>query len=410
MKVYLVGGAVRDQLLGKQVQDKDYVVVGATPEEMLEQGFQQVGKDFPVFLHPVTKDEYALARTERKSGKGYKGFDVYAATDVTLEQDLMRRDITINAIAQDKDGNLIDPCNGKNDLEAKIIRHVTGAFAEDPLRVLRVARFHARLAPLGFTIAPETLALMEAIVRSSELEALVPERVWVEVRKALMEEKPSQFFTSLRACGALNVLFPEIDKLFGVPQRKEYHPEIDTGVHTMMVVDKAAHFNADSEVRFAALVHDLGKAETPADVLPRHIGHEKRSLKLVRNICKRFRVPNSYEKLALRVAEYHGVMHRIRELKASTLLELFEKLDAFRERERVIKFVLACKCDSLGRGGVEGEAYPQEKYFFNALDACENVDASIYIGQGLVGKAIGDAIRKERIALLRAFNNDYSDT
>jgi len=407
MKVYLVGGAVRDQLLGIDGQDKDFVVVGATPQEMLDKGYQQVGKDFPVFLHPTSKEEYALARTERKSGKGYKGFEVFASPTVTLEEDLKRRDITINAIAQDEAGHLVDPCNGLQDLKDKILRHVTDAFSEDPLRVLRVARFHARLEILGFTVAPETLKLMNELSESGELEALVPERVWVEMQKALMEDKPSRFFLTLRDCGALKRLFPEVDALFGIPQRKDYHPEIDTGIHTMMVLEQAAKKKADAEVRFASLVHDLGKADTPTDVLPRHIGHEKKSLKHIKAISSRFKVPKSYEKLALLVAEHHGVMHRIFELKPSTLLSLLEKLDAFRNAERLKQFSLACKADSLGRTGFENKDYPQELYLLDAYNCCKSVDAKKYVESGLKGKEIAEAVRKERISLLGNFKRTW---
>ena len=409
MKVYLVGGAVRDQLLGKDVQDKDYVVVGATPQTMLQLGYQQVGKDFPVFLHPKTKAEYALARTERKSGKGYKGFEVYASPDVSLEEDLKRRDITINAIAQDEAGNIIDPCGGKADLENKIIRHVTEAFVEDPLRVLRVARFHARFAEDGFSIAPETMELMRTLANSGELEALVPERVWVEVYKALMESRPDQFFLTLRDCGALKVLFPEIDNLFGVPQRKDYHPEIDTGIHTMMVLQQSVKLGGDAEVRFAALLHDLGKAETPADVLPRHVGHEQRSLPLIKKICQRFRVPKTYQKLALLVAEYHGGMHRISELKSTTLLKLMESLNVFRDASILEKFILACKADSLGRGGCEDNSYPQENFLRLAVEECQAITAKEFVENGLAGPAISEAMRHKRISCLKAFKKQYSD-
>ncbi len=409
MKVYLVGGAVRDSLLNIAVQDRDYVVVGATPADMLQQGYQQVGKDFPVFLHPKTNQEYALARTERKSGKGYKGFEVHASPDVTLEEDLKRRDITINAIAQDEQGQIIDPCGGRRDLDSKIIRHITNAFAEDPLRVLRVARFHARFVEQGFTLAPETLRLMQEMSASGELESLVPERVWVEVHKALKQDNPAQFFLTLKECGALAVLFPEISNLFGVPQRKEYHPEIDTGIHSILVLQQATKLSNDPMVRFAAILHDLGKADTPADILPRHIGHEQRSLKHIDNVCQRYKVPKDYQRLALLVAEYHGIMHRIFELKASTLLSLFEKLDAFRKPDRLHQFVLACKADSLGRTGLESKPYPQADYTIDAYARCKRIDVKPFLAAGLKGPAIAEAVRTQRISILKSVKRQRQD-
>ena len=407
MKIYLVGGAVRDQLLGKPVQDKDYVVVGSTPEEMLALGYQQVGREFPVFLHPETRAEYALARTERKSGRGYGGFEVHAAQDVTLEEDLMRRDITINAIAQDENGKLIDPCGGLDDLKKKVLRHVSDAFIEDPLRVLRVARFHARLQPLGFAVADETMNRMRDITATGELADLVPERVWIEISKALMEISPSQFFLTLKDCGALQVLLPEVFHLFGVPQRADYHPEIDTGVHTMMVLEQAAKMQAELSVRFAALTHDLGKADTPQDILPKHIGHEKKSLPHINNICRRFKVPKDIEKLARLVAEYHGVMHRITELKPVTLLQLLERLDAFRNSLRLKQFIQTCKADSLGRTGFENNDYPQANYLLDAFESCTAVDAKEFVQKGLKGQAISQAIRERRIQVIKMFKQDW---
>jgi len=413
MKIYLVGGAVRDKILGKTITDRDWVVVGVSPETMLEQGYIQVGKDFPVFLHPKTKEEYALARTERKSGKGYKGFDFHAAPDVSLEQDLARRDLTINAIAQDENENLIDPYNGYHDIQKKLLRHVTEAFTEDPLRVLRVARFKARFHHLGFEVAPETIHLMRNIANSGELAELTPERVWVELQKALSEVTPSQFFITLRDCGALNRLFPEIDNLFGVPQRKDYHPEIDCGIHTMMVLDKAADYLSDNEVRFAALMHDLGKAETPEDILPRHIGHEAKSVKLINIFCKKFRVPKSYHELAVLGARYHTDCHNALELKASTILNLFEKVDAFRRPERLIKLLQACKADAQGRKNFEHTPYPQAEYLGNAFEVCQEIDAKPLIEQGIKGIEVGEALRRKRIqaiAMLKAeFINETSD-
>ena len=407
MKVYLVGGAVRDSLLGKAVKDKDYVVVGATPEEMLEKGYLQVGKDFPVFLHPETRNEYALARTERKSGTGYKGFTVHASPEVTLEEDLKRRDISINAMAQDEDGHIIDPCGGQQDLENKLLRHTTSAFSEDPLRVLRVARFHARLAAMNFKVAPETMSLLEEMSASGELNHLVAERVWTEIVKALMEEQPSQFFLTLKECGALQVLLPEVDRLFGVPQRKDYHPEIDTGVHTMMVVDRAAQLNANADVRFAALVHDLGKADTPEDVLPKHLGHEKRSLKHIKEICHRYKAPKSYQVLALFVAEFHSKAHKAFELKPASVVNMLERMDVFRNSERFQSFLLACKADSQGRLGCENNEYPQADYLWQCFKACKKVNAKPFVEKGLLGPAIAEAVRQERLKIVRQIKTDF---
>ena len=328
MQTFIVGGAVRDELLGRPNADRDYVVVGATPEAMLSQGFRPVGKDFPVFLHPTTHEEYALARTERKTGRGYHGFAFHAAPDVTLEDDLARRDLTINAMAKAADGSLIDPFHGQRDLQAKLLRHVGPAFAEDPVRILRIARFAARFS--DFSIAPETLELMRGMVAAGEVDHLVAERVWQELAKGLMEDQPSRMFAVLRDCGALARLLPEVDKLFGVPQRADYHPEIDTGIHTLMVVDQSALRGFALPVRFSALTHDLGKAETPADILPRHLGHEERSVRLTEKLCARLRVPNDCRDLALLMARYHGNVHRAADLKASTIVTLFEKTDALR--------------------------------------------------------------------------------
>jgi len=396
MKVYLVGGAVRDKLLGKTVKDRDWVVVGSTVENMIEYGYRQVGKDFPVFLHPHTKEEYALARTERKSGHGYTGFTVHADPDVTIEEDLSRRDLTVNAIALDENDQFIDPFSGIDDLNNKVLRHVTEAFEEDPLRVLRVARFHARFFHLGFSIAEETKVLMSRISTSGELEALTPERVWTEVQKAITEKSPSQFFLTLKECGALEVLFPEIFRLFGVPQRADYHPEIDTGVHTMMVVEQAAKLTEDAEVRFAALVHDLGKADTPDDVLPRHIGHEGRSEKRINQLAARLKVPSSYLQLSRLVAKYHTHCHQANELKASTIIKLFENLDAFRRPERFEKFLLVCKADALGRKGFEESDYPQSDFLRTLFQACRDVEAKQFVTQGLQGAEISLAMQRKR--------------
>jgi tRNA nucleotidyltransferase (CCA-adding enzyme) len=373
MKLYCVGGAVRDELAGLPVKDRDYVVVGATPEQMVAQGFRPVGKDFPVFLHPQTHEEYALARTERKTAKGYKGFQVYAAPEVTLEQDLARRDLTINAIARDESGRLIDPYGGVADLQAGVLRHVSPAFAEDPVRILRVARFAARFAQ--FEVAAETLVLMQEMVDNGEVDALVPERVWQELAKGLMEQTPSRMFAVLRACGALGRILPEVARLFGVPQTTQYHPEIDTGVHVMLVIDHAARHGLALEVRFAALMHDLGKGATPQEMLPRHIGHEQRGVALVRDVCMRLRVPNECRDLALLVTKLHGKVCRALEMRADTVLQLLHEVDALRQPQRFEAFLLACECDARGRTGFEEAPFPQADYLRRALAAAAAVDA-----------------------------------
>ena len=401
MDVYLVGGAVRDKRLGLPVSDRDYVVVGSTPDEMVAQGFRPVGADFPVFLHPETKEEYALARTERKSGRGYKGFTVYAAPDVKLEDDLRRRDLTINAMAETLDGRLIDPFGGAVDLTQGILRHVSPAFAEDPVRILRVARFAARFAARGFRVAEETIALMRQMVASGEVDHLVAERVWTELERALSEDTPSRFFEVLRDCTALARLFPEIDALYGVPQPPRHHPEIDTGVHTMLVVDQAARLSADPRVRFAALMHDVGKGATPKADWPRHVGHEARGAALIEKFCERFRAPNEFRELAAAVARHHLLCHRLFELRASTLLELLESLDAFRRPERVAMFGAACEADARGRTGLEQDPYPQRDHLLQALEAARTVDsatiAAAATGEGQSGEAIGARIRERRI-------------
>ena len=386
MQIYVVGGAVRDELLGRPNADRDYVVVGATPEALRAQGFRPVGKDFPVFLHPETQDEYALARTERKSGHGYHGFTFHAAPDVTLEEDLARRDLTINAMAKGADGTLVDPFHGQRDLAAKILRHVGPAFAEDPVRVLRLARFAARFS--DFTIAPETLTLMRQMVVSGEVDHLVAERVWQELAKGLQEDQPSRMFEVLRECGALARLLPEVDALFGVPQRPEYHPEIDTGIHTMLVINQSARHGFSLPVRFAALTHDLGKAQTPADILPRHIGHEERSVRLVEKLCQRLRVPNDCRDLALLTARHHGNIHRAAELKATTIVTLFEKTDALRRPERFGQLLDACRCDFTGRLGWENRPYDSPQRLLTALAAVNALDA---------GKIAADCSNKEQI-------------
>ncbi|WP_188420014.1 multifunctional CCA addition/repair protein [Oxalicibacterium solurbis] len=372
MKTYVVGGAVRDALLGVPVQDRDYVIVGATPEQMVAQGYLPVGKDFPVFLHPKTHAEYALARTERKTAPGYKGFVFHADAAVTLEEDLVRRDLTINAMAQQEDGTIVDPFNGRDDLERRIFRHVSPAFAEDPVRILRVARFAARFP--DFTVAPETNALMRRMTEAGEVDALVPERVWQELARGLMEKKPSRMFAVLRDCGALQRILPELDVLWGVPQPEKYHPEIDTGVHVMMVIDYAAAQGCDLPIRCAALLHDLGKGVTPSDQWPRHHGHEMHSEKLVAAVCKRLRVPNDCRDLALMTAREHGNVGRALELRASTIVTLFERCDAFRKPLRFLDMLAASECDHRGRTGFEDGPFPQRAYLQQALEAAQTVD------------------------------------
>jgi len=394
MKIYQVGGAVRDKLLNKPVEDRDWVVTGSTPEEMEALGYKPVGRDFPVFLHPKTHEEYALARTERKQGKGYKGFTFHTSPDITLEDDLARRDLTINAIAEDEKGNLIDPFGGRHDLEAGILRHVSPAFVEDPLRVLRVARFAARF---GFKIANETLALMKEISASGELEALVPERVWTEIERALSEKYPTRFILVLRACNALSVLLPEIDCLFGVPQPEQHHPEIDTGMHTIIVLNQAAQLTEDPQIRFAALVHDLGKGNTPREEWPKHHGHEARGARLIEALCKRYRIPNAFRELAVLAARHHIDCHRVQELRPETLLKKLEALDAFRRPERFEQFLLACEADARGRAGFEDSAYPQADYFRKALHAAMKIDTQSLIDQGLEGETMAEAIYKKRL-------------
>ena len=402
MKTYLVGGAVRDKLLGLPVQDRDYVVVGSTPDEMVAKGFKPVGADFPVFLHPETKEEYALARTERKSGHGYKGFKVYAAPDVTLEDDLQRRDITINAMAEDEQGRLIDPFKGAEDLRNGVLRHVSPAFAEDPVRILRVARFAARFAKWGFHVAHGTNKLMREMVESGEVDHLVPERVWTELDRALGEDRPSRFFEALRGCGALARLFPEIDALFGVPQPEKHHPEVDTGVHIMLVLDAAAKLSPDTRVRFAALMHDLGKGNTPKAEWPQHIGHEARGVELVKNFCQRFRVPNEHRDLAVLTARYHAHCHRIAELRPATVVDTLEGLDGFRRPERVEQFIVACESDFRGRTGSEDKPYPQAELFRRTFEAARAVDAAAVAAQGGKGPDIGARVREARIAAVKA--------
>lgn len=375
MKTYIVGGAVRDELLGLPVVDRDYVVVGATPAEMVASGFRPVGRDFPVFLHPKTHEEYALARTERKTAPGYHGFVFHASPEVTLEEDLARRDLTINAIAKDEDGTLVDPFGGRQDLESRVLRHVSPAFAEDPVRVLRVARFSARFN--DFVIAPETPALMRQLVSGGEVDHLVAERVWQELAKGLMEAMPSRMFESLRQCGALSRILPEVDDLFGVPQRADFHPEVDTGVHTMMVADMSARLDLPLPARFAALTHDLGKGKTPPEVLPRHTGHEAASVALLRSLCERLRVPAECRDLARLVAQFHGDIHRAQELKPATMVRVMEHCDAWRRPERFAQALAACECDYRGRLGYGELSYPQAELWRRALAAARAVDAGV---------------------------------
>jgi tRNA nucleotidyltransferase (CCA-adding enzyme) len=397
MEVFLVGGAVRDELLGLPVRERDWVVVGATPEELHAQGFRPVGKDFPVFLHPRTKEEYALARTERKTAPGYRGFQFHASPEITLEEDLRRRDLTINAIARRPDGTLVDPYGGAKDVRERMLRHVSPAFAEDPVRILRLARFAARFAAQGFRVAEETLELCRRMVAAGEVDALVPERVWQELSRALMEAHPSAFLNTLRACGALERLFPELEALFGVPQRADYHPEIDTGVHTLLALDMAARLEAPLEVRFAVLVHDLGKALTPAEALPGHPGHEARGVTLVEQLSARLRVPAAARDLARQVAKLHLNAHRLFELRPTTVLKMLESLDAFRRPQRVAEFALACECDARGRKGLQERDYPQGEYLQRAHRAAMAVSAGEFVAAGLKGAAVGEAVRQARI-------------
>ncbi len=411
MKIYRVGGSVRDQLLGLPVKDRDWVVVGATPQDLLAQGFVPVGRDFPVFLHPQTHEEYALARTERKTAPGYRGFVVHAAPEVTLEEDLARRDLTINSIAVDDhltlgsgqknlENHLIDPYGGLRDLRARVLRHVTEAFREDPLRILRVARFAARFA--DFTVAPETLALMREMVAAGEVQHLVAERVWQELARGLMEDALQRMFEVLRACGALAVLLPELDRLWGVPQRADYHPEIDTGVHVMMVLQQAARLGAPLAVRFACLTHDLGKGTTPADVLPRHLGHEERSVALLRPVCERLKVPTEVRELAEVVAREHGHIHVSLSFSPAATVRLLERCDALRKPARFADALLACACDARGRLGFEDRPYPQRERLLQALAAAQSVDTATVAAQaaerGAQGKAIGAAVHAARVA------------
>jgi len=412
MQIYLVGGAVRDQLLGLPVKERDWVVVGATPDELEALGYRRVGRDFPVYLHPETGEEYALARTERKTGPGYRGFEVHADPSVTLEEDLRRRDLTINAIARTASGELLDPMGGQAHLRARLLHHVSDAFREDPVRILRVARFAARFHPLGFQVAPATLALMHSMVRAGDVATLVPERVWQETASALAEPRPDVYLQVLRDCGALAVIFPEIDALFGVPQPAQWHPEIDTGVHVLLALREAARRSFSTEVRFAILMHDLGKGTTPKTELPQHPGHEQRSVALALDFCQRLAVPNRFRDLAIAVARHHGLCHRALELRPATLLKLLEGLDAFRRGHRVTEFLDACEADARGRTGLEDQAYPQRDLVLAAWQAALAVNTSAVVGPGgpgdsLDGEAIGEAIRQARLAAVTAARKQF---
>jgi tRNA nucleotidyltransferase (CCA-adding enzyme) len=405
MQIFKVGGAVRDRLLGRPVSEIDWVVVGATAEQMLEQGFRPVGADFPVFLHPKTGEEYALARTERKSGRGYGGFTFYASPEVTLEEDLIRRDLTVNAMAEDAQGQLIDPYGGQRDLAAHLLRHVSPAFAEDPLRVLRVARFAARYAPLGFSVAQATLDLMRQLSESGELTALTPERSWKEISRALLEPRPDIFIRVLRDCGALKALLPEVDALFGVPQPPAHHPEIDTGAHVLSVLRQCAEHQQPLSVRWACLLHDVGKGLTPQADWPRHIAHEQRGLAAIRAINERSKAPKDCQELALLVGEYHSHGHRALELKASTLLELLQHFDVYRRPQRFEAFIAACEMDARGRDGLEQSAYPQADYLRGAMQAARSVAVQPLLLQGLKGPELGEALKRERLIALKAYKN-----
>lgn len=407
MKIYLVGGAVRDKLLNYPSTENDWVVVGGSPQQMLDQGYQPVGQDFPVFIDPKSGEEYALARTERKSGHGYQGFTFHTDPDIGLEEDLVRRDLTINAMAEDADGSIIDPYGGQQDLNAKILRHVSDAFTEDPLRVLRVARFAARYYHLGFTVAPETMALMQQLVDSGELSHLVAERLWKETERALGERSPDVYIQVLRDCGALAKLLPEVDDLFGIPQRADYHPEIDTGIHTLMSLQQAAQLSPCSKIRFSVLVHDLGKAITPEHVLPSHKGHEERGLPLVKNVCDRFKVPNAHRQLAMAVTEYHLLCHKALELRPETILKLLKGLGALKSSQRLEEFLLCCEADARGRTGFEDRDYPSADFLRGAMQIATSTDISDLLEADVSGADIGRQLSLRQIAELTEFKDNY---
>ena len=409
MKIYLVGGAVRDKLLNYPSDENDWVVVGGSPQKMVNAGYQPVGQDFPVFINTKSGEEYALARTERKSGHGYQGFAFHAAPDVSLEDDLIRRDLTINAMAQNTDGSIVDPHGGQQDLADKVLRHVSDAFTEDPLRVLRVARFAARYHHLGFTIAPETLALMSSITASGELQYLVAERVWKETNRALCEHSPDIYIQTLRDCGALTVLFPEVDKLFGVPQRADYHPEIDTGIHTLMALQQAVRLSDSAPIRFSVLVHDLGKGITPEHVLPSHKGHEARGLPLVKAVCDRFKIPNEHRQLAMAVTEFHLLAHKALELQPEGILTLLKAVGALKSAQRLEDFLTCCEADARGRTGFEARDYPSSNYLRQARKVVLQSDVADLVESGLVGAEIGRQLSLRQTAALAVFKQNYSD-
>lgn len=407
MKIYLVGGAVRDKLLNYPSDENDWVVVGSSPEQMVELGYRPVGQDFPVFIKPQTGEEYALARTERKSGHGYQGFTFHTAPNISLEDDLIRRDLTINAMAEDDNGQIIDPYGGQHDLRDKLLRHVSNAFTEDPLRVLRVARFAARYHHLGFTVAPETLRLMSNIVASGEIQHLVPERVWKETERALCEKSPDVYIQVLRDCGALGVLLPEVENLFGVPQRADYHPEIDTGIHTLMSLQQAVRLSDSARVRFSVLVHDLGKGITPDDVLPSHKGHEARGLPLVKDVCDRFKIPADHRQLAMAVTEFHLLCHKAFELRPETILKLLKGLGALKSEERLEEFLLCCEADARGRTGFEDREYPSSDYLREARKVALQTDISDLVDAGITGAEIGTQLGLRQTAGLTEFKANY---
>lgn len=406
-KTYLVGGAVRDELLGLPVKEHDYVVVGALPEDLLAEGYKLVGKDFPVFLHPKTKDEYALARTERKIAPGYKGFTTDFSKEVTLEEDLKRRDLTINAIAQDLDGRLIDPYNGVQDLKDKKLKHVSDAFAEDPVRILRLARFAARFYSLGFRVDESTNKLMQKMVTSGEVDALVPERVWKETERALCEESPQVFFEVLKKCNALEVIFPELFNLYGVPNPPKHHPEIDSGIHTLMVLEQAARLSSNSKIRFAALLHDLGKAVTPRDLWPKHHGHEKKGVKLVKKLCARLKVPKNFERLAVKVTEFHGMCHRAFELRPDTIVRLLKQLDVFRNPDDFYDFLIACKADSRGRTGFEENEYEQADYLAECFTAAKSIKSTPYLEEGYEGVELANEMYQGQVSAVTVVKKSW---
>ncbi len=406
MDSYLVGGAVRDELLGLPVVDRDWVVVGATPEQMIDAGYKPVGSDFPVFLHPDSHEEYALARTERKTAKGYRGFEVHADESVTLEDDLLRRDLTINAIAQTPDGSYIDPFDGQQDIKDRLLRHVSEAFVEDPVRVVRVARFMARLAPLGFTVAPETMALMQAMAANGEIDTLVAERVWQELQNAMAARQPSAFISTLHDSHALAIILPEVDKLFGVPQPVKWHPEIDTGVHTLMVLDQATELSQDPQIRFAALCHDLGKGTTPPEEWPSHKGHEERSAELSKQLCKRLKAPKHYAEIAVLVARYHLHCHRVLELTPKSLLKLLKAFDITRRPERLQQFLIACEADARGRKGLENQAYPQAAYLQGAAKALQDIDAAAIAKAASQPDRIAEDLHKAQLTAIKRYIRD----